>query len=41
MSADRFSELQLNKEFKERTLADLYKLEPLAFEKADVTKFID
>jgi len=40
MSADRFSELQLNKEFKERTLADMYKLEPLAFEKADVTEFI-
>lgn len=41
ISADRFSELQLNKEFKERTLADLHRLEPLAFEKADVTTYID
>lgn len=41
MSADKFSSLQLDKEFKERTLADLNKLEPLAFEKANVTKFID
>ena len=41
MSAERFSELQLSKDFKELTLADLHQLEPKAFEKADVTKFID
>lgn len=41
MSAERFSELQLSKDFKELTLADLHQLEPRAFEKADVTKFID
>tara|TARA_R110002012_G_scaffold74511_2_gene188858 strand:- start:5198 stop:6307 length:1110 start_codon:yes stop_codon:yes gene_type:complete len=41
MSAERFSELQLNSNFKEMTLADLNQLEPKAFEKANITEFID
>ena len=41
LSAERFSELQLIKDFKELTLADLHTLEPRAFEKANVTEFID
>jgi SPP1 gp7 family putative phage head morphogenesis protein len=41
ISADRFSELQLSKDFKELTLADMNRLEPLVFEKANVTEFID
>ena len=41
ISADRFSELQLSKDFKELTLADMHRLEPKIFQKADVTKFID
>jgi SPP1 gp7 family putative phage head morphogenesis protein len=41
LSSERFSELQLSKDFKELSLSDMHKLEPLAFEKANVTEFIN
>ena len=41
LSSEKFAKLQLSEDFKELTLKDMNRLEPLAFEKADVTKFID
>ena len=37
LSADRFAQMRLNKSFKPLTLAEMKKLEPLAFEKAGIT----
>ena len=37
MSAEQFGKLRLNKNFKPLTLAEMQKLEPLAFEKAGIT----
>jgi hypothetical protein len=36
LTAERFKELQLDKNFRERTLDELRELEPLAFEKAGI-----
>ena len=41
LSSEKFAKLQLSKDFKELTLKDMNRLDSLAFEKADVTEFID